>query len=92
MNLLATTLPEPFVQTLRGLNIRELEAFLSIAETPRGLVAMSRALSLPTSELLAWVERLKHEHPEVDFTPAGGPLYPMGHAVPMQRVQRASES
>jgi hypothetical protein len=82
MNLAKTDLPREVVSTLRRLNIREVETLLSMTATPRGLIAIAKALAQSEEEVRSLSRRLQHEHPEIEVLPAGGEAYPMGHLPP----------
>jgi hypothetical protein len=84
MNLAKTDLPKEVVSKLRGLNIRDVEALLSLTATPAGLVAIARVLGRSQEDVGAMARRLQDEYPDIAVSPAGGEAYSMGHVPPLR--------
>jgi hypothetical protein len=82
MNLAKTDLPTEVVSKLRGLNIRDVETFLSMTAAPAGLVAMARVLERSEEDVRCLSRRLRDDYPEITVSAAGGKEYAMGHVPP----------
>ena len=79
MNLASTGLPDEFVLALRGLNIREAEALLSMLESPVGMMAISRVLRISVDAVRELGSGLKLKFPNLDVVPvASSPSAPDG--------------
>jgi len=88
MNLARTDLPTDVVTTLRESNIREVESLLSMTATPRGLSAVSRALTTSVEDVQKMSAKLRSQYPGLEVTPASADRpYAMGHRAPVHESE-----
>lgn len=86
MNLAQTNLPLDMVATLRDYNIRDVETFLSMIDSPTGLIAISRLLKLSIQQTREMSETLKTLNPELVVEKASAlPRFPMGYRAPLRK-------
>ena len=85
MKLAHAGVPAPVITALKDLNIRDVEAFLSIVATPTGLIGISKALKLSVPQVRRLAMGLKSRYPKIDFVAAGGPFRAMGHVARCQK-------
>lgn len=86
MNLAQTDLPLDMVAKLRDYNIRDVETFLSMIDSPTGLIAISRLLKLSIQQISEMSETLKTLNPELVVENASAsPRFPMGYRAPLRK-------
>lgn len=85
MNLTKTDLPNDVIETLRDLNIREVESLLSMLASPSGLLAIAQVLKMPVEGARELKTKLHNSFPDLETVPSAREFHPMGHIPPKSR-------